>query len=48
MADFVLTGERPPLLEPFRLDRFARVGRRRRRVPAGTPYDGLPKPETRR
>jgi len=30
LADYVLTGRRPALLEPFRLRRFARTGRSRR------------------
>jgi D-amino-acid dehydrogenase len=39
MAEFVLGGERPAVLEPFRIDRFGRARRR-----AGTRYDGLPEP----
>jgi len=34
MAEFVLSGERPALLEPFRIDRFRRLGRRRAKVDA--------------
>jgi D-amino-acid dehydrogenase len=38
MAEMITTGRRPPLLEPFRLDRFGRVplahAARRIRVPA--------------
>jgi D-amino-acid dehydrogenase len=36
MAEMILTGRRPAVFEPFRIDRFGRVGRRRTSAAAAT------------
>ncbi len=40
LAELIATGRRPELLEPFRLDRFPRVGARTRRRAPGRPPRG--------
>ena len=39
LAEMIATGRRPPLLEPFRLDRFGRVRLPARRAPAQAPWE---------